>query len=366
MSETGFDLTKSDDPSNEKLKFPGLSPQAFEHPLDRAALASLKRVPAVDKILRFIFRFVQEKSSRVDFLGSYVRVNERQFAFINDLYEEALEILDIEERPELFVVQTPNANAFAYGIDRPFIGINSSLIDMMEPEELQVVLAHELGHVAAGHMLYVTVLTTLMDLLRVPNLLGSIPFGRLALQGFVMALFQWFRKAELTCDRAGLLVAQDVGVCHKVEMKLAGGKHTEHMNIEEFFKQADEYENEGDALDSIYKIMNNMYRTHPHAVIRVKRLQEWHDTGNYREILKGNYVRRDEEGNVSDAQNWQDVIDQARHDATASDDPLTKAVSGVAENLFEAGQELFGRFFQGGDPNNNGNDTNNNKDDAAS
>lgn len=346
MSDTGFELTKSPEKKAKKT-FPGISPLAFEHPLDKAALSSLHKVPAIDKILRFVFRFVHEKRTRLDFLSSYVRVNERQFAFVNDLYEEALDILDIPERPELFIVQTPNANAFAYGVDKPFIAINSSLIDMMTPEELQTILAHELGHISAGHMLYVSVLHTLMDLLRVPNLLGSIPFGRLALQGFVMALFEWYRKAELTCDRAGLLVAQDIRVCHNVEMKLAGGKHTEHMNLEEFFKQAEEYEAEGDALDSVYKVMNNMYKTHPHAVARVKKLQEWYDTGNYHAILKGDYIRRDQGEDISTRDNWQEAINQVRDDAVQSEDPLAKAFTGVAESVMDAGQELFGRFFGG-------------------
>jgi Zn-dependent protease with chaperone function len=275
-----------------------------------------------------------------------VRVNERQFAKVNALYEEALEILDISSRPELYISQSPIANAFAYGVEQPFIVLNSSIVSLLEPKELQTVIAHELGHIVAGHMLYVSVLHVLVRLLNMGGL--GIPFGTLGLRAFLVALFEWYRKAELTCDRAGLLVAQDIDVCHRTEMKLAGGKHIEEMALQEFFVQAEEYDKHGDILDSVYKLLNNWDATHPHAVARILELQRWYDHGNYREILAGNYTKREEEVHVRTTKTWQEAFDSMRNDLKQSGDPLSKLASDLADiggSFISAGGDLFGKIF---------------------
>lgn len=345
MSETGFIIVK------KKKRFVGLSPLAFEHPMDAAALLTLKKVPAVDKILRLLFRVVHEKRRRLVFLSSTVRVSPKQFSYIYDLYQEAMEILDVEHVPELFVAQTPEANAFAYGIDKPFIVLNSALLDMFEPAELQVILAHELGHVIAGHMLYVSVLISLLQLLQAGGV--GFPFGNIGLQAVVTALYEWYRKAELTCDRAGLLVAQEVNVCHRVEMKLAGGRHIEHMDIGELFKQAEEYEAQDDVLDSIYKVLNNMHMTHPHPVARMRELQRWNDEGNYKDILEGQYITRADEEHADATARWREAMDSFQQDVQRGSGGISQVLSDlgqVGEGIVNAGNNLWDRLFGGNTP----------------
>jgi len=350
----------------EKKTFPGLSPLAFEHPLDAAALVALKKIPGIDQILRFVFRVIHEKRSRLHFLSSSVRVNERQFKHIYALYQEACEILDLEREPELFIAQDPAANAFAFGVDEPFIVLNSSLLDLMTPEEVQVVLAHELGHVFAGHMLYHSVLIVIWNLVQMGGF--GIPFGVFGLQAFLVALHEWFRKSELTCDRAGLLVSQDIDTSLRVNMKLAGGRLVEHMDKNEFFKQADEYENQGDILDSFFKLMNNAYTTHPHVVARMTELQKWHDTGNYKDILAGNYRKRADDRDAALTDQWKEAAESYKKDMDESDDYFSKAMSGlsdVGENLVNAGSELFSKFFGGGRKKDDSKDDKNDKDEPS-
>ncbi len=52
-------------------------------------------------------------------------------------------------------------------------------------------------------------------------------------------LLRWLRAAELTCDRAALLVAQDHRVVISALMKLAGGspKLNAELNVEAFLRQ---------------------------------------------------------------------------------------------------------------------------------
>ncbi len=52
-------------------------------------------------------------------------------------------------------------------------------------------------------------------------------------------LLRWLRAAELTCDRAALLVAQDHRIVISALMKLAGGspKLNAELNVEAFLRQ---------------------------------------------------------------------------------------------------------------------------------
>lgn len=336
-----------------KKKFPNISSLSFEHPTDAAALVSLRKIPGIDIFLRFMFKMVQEKRTRLLYLSSTVRVSEKQFGNVNKLYQEALEIIDFESKPELYIAQSPIANAFAFGVDVPFIVIHSALIDMLEKDELQAVIAHELGHILSGHMLYYSVLLTLLNILKLGGL--GIPFGNLALSAIIVALFEWFRKAELTCDRVGLLVAQNLDTSFRLNMKLAGGKHTENMDIEEFFKQADEYETQGDIIDSIYKVINNWQASHPHVVSRIRELQRWHDEGSYKQILNGNYITRDDAKHTNIDETWKRAINSARKDLRDSGDSLASILTGITdigEDLFKRGSTFVSGLFYRDNPNN--------------
>ena len=70
------------------------------------------------------------------------------------MWTEVLETLDWPERPELYVTQTPIANAMAVGFDKPFVIVHSGLLEMLDEEELRSVLGHELGHIMSGHTTY--------------------------------------------------------------------------------------------------------------------------------------------------------------------------------------------------------------------
>src|SRR4029453_14662392 len=114
--------------------------------------------------------------------------------------------LDVRDLPLLYVYTDPRPHAMALGIDHPFVGGDSGMIDLLDEDELRFVLGHELGHVLSGHALYTTML---MQLLRVSNALAWLPVGALGLRAVIAALYEWSRMAELSSDRAGLLATQD-------------------------------------------------------------------------------------------------------------------------------------------------------------
>ncbi|MEL6341006.1 MAG: M48 family metallopeptidase, partial [Myxococcota bacterium] len=248
---------------SQKIRFPRISSRAFEHSLDRTALQALRGVKGFDWVVRTFMNAVGERRLRLFFLGSAVRVTEGQYARLHALFEEACAVLDLEEKPELFITNDFITNAAAIGVDKPFVILTSSLVDMMSDEEIQCVMGHELGHVLCGHALYTTLL---MLLVRMWYLFVGVPGGLYAALAIRLALLEWSRKAEYSSDRAGLLVSQDLEVSHRVDMKLAGGRHADQMSVDEFEKQAQEYEAGGDLLDGVLKLMLVMNRTHPFPV----------------------------------------------------------------------------------------------------
>jgi len=267
----------------------GIAPRAWEHPADRAALAALRKIPVFDDILRKLFGFFGEKPIRLAFLASSVRVSERQFPRVHDLYQDVLQTLDAPEAYPLFVSQTPIVNAGAYGMDEPFIILNSGTVKLLDDEQLSYVMGHEVGHIMSDHVLYRTMTVLLIQLASM-----GFPIVGLAARAILVALLEWSRKSELSSDRAGLLAIQTPQGVMGTMLKMAGGGDSEEMNLDEFIVQAEEYRETGDVADQVFKVLNLMGQSHPFYVLRVAEIRSWIEEGEYDRILRGEYQRRDE------------------------------------------------------------------------
>lgn len=273
---------------------PGISAVAWEHPADRAALQALRAIPGVDEVIRKVLAVLGgERGIRLLFQGNAVRVGPTQYPLLWGLHVENCATFGWDHIPELYVTQTPVFNAGAYGIDDPFIVIHSSAIEILEESELRVLLAHELGHVMSGHSLYSTI-AQIMLLVS----LGALPMvAAIVLLPVRLAFLEWYRKAELSSDRASLLGAQDLPATMRLFMKMAGGGNVQNvrpgdLNLEPFLQQANEYASSNDGLDVVYKIVNTLALTHPMNVVRAAEVQLWVQSGAYDRILNGEYVHR--------------------------------------------------------------------------
>ncbi|HEX7020722.1 MAG TPA: M48 family metallopeptidase [Gemmatimonadaceae bacterium] len=266
-----------------------ISSRAWEHPADRAALNTLRAIPGFDEVVRKVAGFFGERGVRQLFLGDAVKVGPQQRPKLDALWTEVLATLDWPERPELYVTQTPVANAMAVGFDKPFVLVHSGLIEILDDEEQRAVLGHELGHIMSGHTTYSTIAIILLFFG-----FNSLPFlAGVALLPFQLALLEWYRKSEFSSDRAGLLATQDLNTVMSTEMKLAGGPpFGDTLNVEEFIRQAEQYETGGDAWDTVLKIMNTVLRTHPMHTVRAAELLRWHRAGDYDAVIAGNYRKR--------------------------------------------------------------------------
>src|SRR6201994_4605953 len=239
-------------PDRARVRLTGISSRAYEHPADRSALVALRKLSGFDVLLKKLFGLFNERAFRLTYLAGAVRVSERHFPHIHEMVRDVAYILDLPELPECYVLQTPIVNAMALGRDKPFIVLNSGLVELLDPEELRAVVGHELGHILSGHAVYRTMLLYLVAL---AARIAWMPIGYLGLKAIIWGLEEWFRKSELSCDRAGLLAGQDIDASRRVLMKLAGGSRLAEMNADAFHDQAREYDAAPDLRDSVLKIL---------------------------------------------------------------------------------------------------------------
>lgn len=264
-----------------------IDPRSWEHPADRAALNALRRIPVFDEVLRAVFGFFGEKPLRLAFLSGAVRVTPTQYPRVHRLYHEACRTLDVEPYP-LYVQQNVQLNAFAFGMKNPFIVLNTRTVELLGDRELKFVLGHEIGHVMSGHALYLTMMTLLYQL----SMMG-FPVVGLAARAVLMALMEWHRKAELSCDRAGILAVQDPVPALCTMHRFAGGEPGE-TNLEDFLRQAEEYREGGDLADQVFKVLNVLALTHPAPVLRAAEMRTWFESGAFERIVAGEHRRRGE------------------------------------------------------------------------
>jgi Zn-dependent protease with chaperone function len=307
-----------------------IAPDAWEHPADRAALNALRKVPGFDEAVKRIFGFFGERGIRLMFQANAVRCGPKQFPKLHAMLVEACATMDWPEEPELYVTQTPMVNAGAFGFEHPFIVLNSGAVGLLNDDEIRVLIGHELGHAISGHALYrtITVLILMLGFQNLPFLAG------VALMPIKLALLEWYRKSELSADRAGLLVSQDREASLRVFLKLAGGGLVDQMDLETFMEQAKEYEESGGPLDSIYKVLNTLGLTHPFNTLRAAELQRWIEDGTYQKILDGDYPQRGHER--EDRSYVDDLKDAAEH--------YGKEARDVASQMADAAKKAAGAF----------------------
>jgi Zn-dependent protease with chaperone function len=328
-------------PNTTRVRFPGISPRAYEHPADRGALATLRSVPGFPVALRAVAGAFSERGERLLTLGGAVRVGPKQYPVLHRLRAECAEILDIDPIPEMFVTRDPYANGMAIGIDRPFIVLTTGLVEMMDTEALRVAIGHELGHVLSGHALYRTLL---LRMLRLMQGMSWLPVGYWGLRAVVAALREWFRKAELSADRAGLLCSQDPAAALRGHVLLAGAVDPAEVDTAEFLRQARDYESDGDVRDSVLKLLNTMDDTHPLAVIRAAELQRWAASEEYRAILSGDYPRRDTEPTATWTADVKSAVRSYRDSFVDSTDPLARVLGEVGGVISGTAGKVRQRF----------------------
>ena len=309
-------------------KLDGISPRAYQHPADRAATAALAKVPYLDEVVRKLISLGYERALRAASLGSAVKLGQEQLPGIWVLHRQVFNTLDIDSVPDLYITQFPFANAFTIGSGKPIVLLNSELVRILDDEGRRVVLAHEAAHIQSDHVMYRTALVILLRLgsaVRLPILAG------LPLLAIQLALLEWSRAAELSCDRAAALVTRDPQAVCRALMVLAAGEAADDLNLDAFIAQGMEYSDGGSGLERLTRMLQQLQVTHPMPVRRVRLLLDWVREGDYDRMVRGDYLRVGEEPS-------------AREEADAAgvfySDRISGAFQAAGSSISDVGQQL--------------------------
>jgi Zn-dependent protease with chaperone function len=275
--------------------YTNISPRAYEHPADRAATAALKAIPMLDTVVRKLVEWQYEKAIRQTYLSNSVRVGESQLPDLWSHHLAVCKILDMPQVYDLYVTDTIGANAIAAGSKNPIVVFGTPFLERLGPGEQRAVLAHEVAHILSDHMLYRTALDILI------RAGGSFPFPiGLPIRAVGAVLLEWYRAAELSCDRAEALVVRDPRIVCRALMVQAGGMDAEKFNLDAFLAQAQEYEDWDDPSDRVRRFFYEINATHPNSVRRVSEVMKWVKSGEYDRVLRGEYIKRGEEPPASE------------------------------------------------------------------
>ncbi|MEY3555490.1 MAG: hypothetical protein RLZZ580_1545 [Cyanobacteriota bacterium] len=264
----------------------GLKANDFRHPIDLEATNSLKQLPGLDIAVRSLLGSVAEEFFYLNNIGASVLVGEKQLPDLHNLLLEACRILDLEP-PQLYIQQNPVPNAYTFAMrgKKPFMVIHTSLIEMLNPAEIQAVMAHELGHLKCEHGVYLTLANIIV------LAAGLLPnWGTMLAQSLQQRMLAWVRCAELSCDRAALLAVQDPKIVMSVLMKLAGGSPSlaPLLNLEAFIDQAKSYDAvSASEMGEMLKGLQTQQLTHPLPVLRAREIDRWAGSPDYQNLLKG-------------------------------------------------------------------------------
>ena len=324
-----------------RIRFPDISSRAYEHPADRGALVALRSIPGFDSVLKALSSAIGERSIRLLYLASATRVSPRQYPDIHEMLNECATTLDLQPVPEMFIEQDPSPSAMAIGLDKPIIVISTGMLQLTDDEGLRFIIGHEVGHVLSGHAVYRTMLLALIN---VAATIAWLPIGAWSIRAIILGLNEWFRKSELSCDRAGLLCSQDPSAALRAHASLAGARNPNDMDVAGFLDQAEEYETRGDVRDSLLKLLQLSGRSHPLAALRAAELQKWAAGPDYADILAGNYPRRSDDKDTPMSDDVKAAANSYKENFSTSGDPLYKLVSKIGSVAGTAGGSAANRM----------------------
>jgi Zn-dependent protease with chaperone function len=313
--------------------YPNISGKAYEHPADRAATAALKAVPMLDTVVRKLIEWRFERALRQFYLGNSVKVGEQQLPDLWASHISVCRILDMPEVYDLYVASDVLGGAQAVGSGKPMVVIDSTLLQRLGPGEQRVVVAHELGHILSDHVVYMTALNILL------SASGGLPlFLGLPFRAVRAVLLEWYRAAELSCDRASTLAVRDPRIVCRTLMVTAGGMPADQLNLDAFLAQAMEYESWDDPTDRVRRFFNEIGQSHSYAVRRVSEVMKWVQSGDYDRIARGEYRTRADQADVREeagdamefyAERFRTIFKEAGENLST----IGSQVGGVAEQV---------------------------------
>ena len=257
---------------NQLKSLAHISPLRYRHQADIEATQKIDQSYPFDGLARFLSKHLAEKALSIQNNANAIAVNAQQFPQLHQRFTEIAHRIGVHPVPQLYI-SSGSINAYTAGVEQTFVVIQEGSISKLSQAELDFVIGHELGHVKFEHVLYqmIAQLAIAQGFIMSPNAL----IGRLIGMGMSLSIKEWARKAELSCDRAGLLACQDPKAAIKVMLRFAGvpSNELDDFNVEAYLKQHDTYTQE--KASGTGRLFQGLDRSHPFLLERIQALRDF-------------------------------------------------------------------------------------------
>ena len=257
-----------------------MTPSDFIHPEDAAALRQMESIPGFPALVKKFFSLGLEQMQYGMNMASAIRLSPTQLPELYHHLPPICQKMGIPE-PEFYLEMDPNPNAYTFGDTRIFITVTSGLVEMMNDEELDAVIAHECGHILCRHVLYHSVAEFIRKGADKLGLLGTLS------EPIMYAILYWERKSELSCDRAASVATSPEAVMRFLA-RFAGGPRsiTEKVNMEQWAQQAEAYEKiRTDGMwNKALQTLAVLELDHPFNAVRVREIMKWAESEQYQQL----------------------------------------------------------------------------------
>jgi Zn-dependent protease with chaperone function len=213
--------------------------------------------------------YTSSKSSHRSLMENAQKVTQQDTPEISPVIQESAGRLQVEP-VDVFIVPSKQLNAYTFGMDSPkAIVLYSSLFKIMDRDEIQFILGHEMGHVCLGH----TWLNTLV------GGVAGIPSDAASSILMQVAFRWWNRACEFSADRAGLLACGKVNKGISALIKLEAGPDA--LNQAGLMRAIQRIEAED---DNFLNNLGELLATHPMIVKRVEHLRSYATSAEYLQL----------------------------------------------------------------------------------
>jgi Zn-dependent protease with chaperone function len=216
-----------------------------------------------------ILNYYSSRTKHHDLLSQGQQVTPQTAPEIIPLLETNSVRLQVEQ-VNVFIVPSNQLNAYTFGMDSPkAIVLYSSLFKIMDGDEIQFILGHEMGHVKLGH----TWLNTLVGgMAGIPSSFGAAAIMELA--------FRWWNRAcEYSADRAGVLACGKPNKAISALVKLEAGP----VALTRTGLQAAMQHIETDD-DDVLNNLEELVASHPMIVKRIHEIRNYSKTQAYQHL----------------------------------------------------------------------------------
>lgn len=251
------------------------------HQDDKSTINKLNKIPKFKEFVDKTVGNIMERICEIEYSGEGINVNEKSLPSLNSQLKEACFILGIKEIPAYSIDWWYGIGGFTVGEKHKRMVLQSGTIDLLNTEEINFMIGHELGHMICGHKRY----HMLTEAMYMPIVNTDL---KMLMNLIKMPLLNWYRYSDFTADRVGLLCCQNIDVALSTMIKMAGlpRKHFNKINISAFIEQAVEFNNKYTSnIDKLIKYLSINAASMPWLVLRAAELLKWYQSNEYHKLI---------------------------------------------------------------------------------